>query len=57
MAIALQEALGEEQLVKLAKEAKLDAQKLFAADPELDSPDLPVVTAFLQKEGLTAAFS
>ena len=52
----MQENEGQEKLEARCKAAKLDADKLFKADPEIDI-DLPSVSEFLKAEGLEEIFS
>lgn len=54
IALWVQGRVGEEKLVQLCKEGKLDAGKLLAADPEFDPKDLPDPAAFLKSKGLGA---
>ena len=48
---AVAEARGEERLVELAREAKLDLPQLLAFDPEFDG-DMPPPADFLKQQGL-----
>lgn len=49
--------MGQAESEQLGSTAKLDAEKLFSGDPELDSPDLPTVADFLKAEGISEFFS